>query len=141
MYKTKIHIEELEAGDYHSIVLGSVAGQKIRIVIDTGASHSCMDTTFAKQLIPNLYSEEHDGVTAGIGGDNFEVRIAHIPNFKLGRLTLQNFENMALIDFTYINQAYQRLHKKPIQMILGNDFLVLHKALLDYKAKLLFFEK
>ncbi len=141
MYKAKLHIEELESGDFHSLVVGSVCGQKIRMVLDTGASHSCMDTAFAKELLPDLATAEHDGVTAGIGGNDFEVRVAQIPELKLGRFKMDYFENMALIDFTYINQAYRRLRKKPIQMILGNDFFVLHKAVIDYRTNTLFFEK
>lgn len=116
-------------------------GQPIRVVLDTGASHSCMDAAFAKSLLPELHTEEHDGVTAGIGGDDFEVRIANIPDFKIGHFKQSAYDNMALIDFSYINQAYCRLHKQPIQMILGNDFLVEHNAVIDYKMRSLFFEK
>ncbi len=141
MYKTTLNIVELEKGDFHTLIKGAIAGQAIRIVLDTGASHSCMDMAFAKTILPELQTEEHNGVTAGIGGDDFEVRVANIPDFKIGRFKLNSYNNMALIDFSYINQAYSRLHKKPIQMILGNDFLVEHKAIVDYQARSLFFEK
>lgn len=141
MYKTKLNIVQLEDGDFHTLIKASVMGQTIRVVLDTGASHSCMDAAFAKSLLPELHTEEHDGVTAGIGGDDFEVRIANIPDFKIGHFKQPAYDNMALIDFSYINQAYCRLHKQPIQMILGNDFLVEHNAVIDYKMRSLFFEK
>lgn len=140
-YKAKLNIVELEPGDYHTLVKGSVAGEKIRIVLDTGASHSCVDSTFVREHFPDLVTAKHEGVTAGIGGDDFEVRIADMHDFKLGRFHLDFFQNMALIDFSYINVAYQRLHKKPIQMILGNDFFVRHKAVIDYSNNVLCFEK
>ncbi len=141
MFKSKINIVELESEGFHALVRGTVQGHPVRIVLDTGASRSCMDAAFAKSILPDLNSEQHDGVTAGIGGDDFEVRVAHIPNFRLGRFKLNLYENMALIDLGHINQAYQALHKEPIQIILGNDFFVQHKAVLDYKTKFLFFEK
>jgi len=138
-YKVKIHIMELERGDYHTLVNGSVAGHRIRIVLDTGASHSCMDQGFAKQILPALQTEQHEGVTAGIGGDDFDVQIADMPNFRMGRYYTPLYQNMALIDFTYINQAYHQLHKKPVQMILGNDFFVHHNAIIHYEEGYLYF--
>lgn len=140
-YKVKLNIVELEQGDYHTLVKGSVVGTPIRVVLDTGASHSCMDAAFVSQLLPELATERHEGVTAGIGGDDFEVRIANLPDFRVGRFHLDVYPNMALLDFTYINMAYQRLHKKPIHLILGNDFFVQHRAVIDYNEKLLLFEK
>lgn len=138
-YKVKIHILELERGDYHTLVNGSVAGHRIRIVLDTGASHSCMDQGFARQILPALQTAQHEGVTAGIGGDDFEVQIADVPDFRIGRFHLPFYPNMALIDFTYINQAYHRLRKKPLQMILGNDFFVKNHAVINYEEGLLYF--
>ena len=140
MYKTKLNVVELESGDFHTLVRGSVAGQPIRIVLDTGASHSCMDAAYAQSLMPQLPTAPHDGVTAGIGGDDFTVRIADVPDFRLGRFHLPCYQNMALLDFTYINTAYRRLRRKPIQMILGNDFFVNHKAVINYHDNYLFFE-
>ena len=141
MYKTKLEIEELESGDYHTLVKGSVAGQKVRIVLDTGASHSCVDANYASMALPDLQCSAHEGVTAGIGGDDFQVRVANLPDFKVGRFHLSEYENVALIDFSYINMAYQKLGKKPIQMILGNDFFVQHKACINYLCNELIFIK
>lgn len=140
-YKAKLNIVELEQGDYHTLVKGSVSGMPIRVVLDTGASHSCVDSNFVKERLPELVTSLHDGVTAGIGGDDFEVRIADIPDFKIGRYHLDFYKNIALIDFSYINIAYQRLRKKPIQMILGNDFFVTHRAVIDYNENMIYFEK
>ena len=140
MYKTKLNVVELESGDFHTLVRGSVAGQPVRIVLDTGASHSCLDAAFAQSLLPQMTTAPHDGVTAGIGGDDFTVRIADVPDFCLGRFHLPCYQNMALLDFTYINTAYRKLRRKPIQMILGNDFFVFHKAVINYRDKYLVFE-
>ena len=133
MYTTPIKILQLEKGDFHTLLNGTVAGHKVRIVLDTGASHSCIDKLFVNQTLPNLVMENNQGVNAGIGGAGFEVLVADLPDFKLGRFRQSLLENIAVIDFTHINNAYKTLHRKPIQMILGNDFCVNHKAVIDYE--------
>lgn len=139
MYKSSLKIVELEKGDYHTLLNGSVAGVKIRIVLDTGASHSCVDKQFVNQILPELQMETNEGVNAGIGGSGFEVLVADLPDFKLGRFRKELLENVAVIDFTHINMAYQTLKQKPVQMILGNDFCVNHKAVIDYGTNKFFF--
>ncbi len=141
MYKSSLKVIELEKGDYHTLLNGSVAGKKIRIVLDTGASHSCVDKHFVDQMLPELQMEANEGVNAGIGGSGFEVLVADLPDFKLGRFRKNLLENVAVIDFTHINTAYQTLKQKPVQMILGNDFCVNHKAVIDYGKNSLFFQK
>lgn len=141
MYRTKLNIVELEPGDFHTIVNGRVSGHAVQMVLDTGASRSCMDMSYMLENFPELQTSVHEGVTAGIGGDDFEVRTANIPDFRIGRFRLACYETMALLDFSYINLAYQRLHRKPVQVILGNDFLVRHKAVIEYANQILLFEK
>lgn len=141
MYHSKLFVVELESGEYHTFVRGSIAGNAVRIVVDTGASHTCMDAAYAQTMLPQLQAVVHDGVKAGIGGADFEVRVADIPDFRIGHFHLDHYENIALIDFSYINMAYERLNRKPVQMILGNDFLVRHQAEINYKQKMLVFEK
>lgn len=141
MYKSSLKIVELEKGDYHTLLNGSVAGVKIRIVLDTGASHSCVDKQFVNQILPELQMETNEGVNAGIGDSDFEVLVADLPDFKLGRYHMRRLENIAVIDFMHINTAYQTLKQKPVQMILGNDFCVNHKAVIDYENNRLCFQK
>lgn len=138
-YKVRLHVMQLEKGDYHTLIDGSVACHRVRIVLDTGASHSCMDASFAKEIFPEIQATEHEGVTAGIGGDDFQVRVADIPDFRIGRYKRSIFKDMALLDFSYINMAYVRLNKKPVQIILGNDFFVQHKAVIHYEDRYLYF--
>ena len=141
MYKSSLKVTELEPGDYHTLLNGSVAEKRIRIVLDTGASHSCIDKQFVNQLFPDREMEKNDGVNAGIGGSDFEVLVTNLPDFKIGHYHQKLMENIAVIDFTHINMAYEALHLKPVQMILGNDFCVNHQAIIDYEQKLFIFQK
>ena len=141
MYKSSLRILQLEKGDYHTLLNGSVGGHKMRIVLDTGASHSCIDKQFVSQIFPNLMLEPNEGVNAGIGGMGFEVMVADLPDFRIGRYHQKILENVAVIDVTHINAAYRMLHRKPLQMILGNDFCIKHKAIIDYGQNKLIFQR
>ena len=141
MYKTPIKILQLEKGDYHTLLHGSVDGHRVRIVLDTGASHSCVDKLFVNQYFPEMNMEKNEGVNAGIASTGFEVLVADLPDVRIGRYRQKIFPNTAVIDFSHINGAYRMLHRKPIQMILGNDFCVNHKAVIDYDKRLFLFQK
>ncbi|MBP5496238.1 MAG: aspartyl protease family protein [Bacteroidales bacterium] len=141
MYKTPIKILQLEKGDYHTLLSGSVGGHRVRIVLDTGASHSCIDKLFVNQIFPEMNLERNEGVNAGIASTGFEVLVADLPDVRIGRFHLKTFPNTAVIDFSHINGAYRMLHRKPFQMILGNDFCVNHKAVIDYDRELFLFQK
>ncbi len=141
VYKAKIMLMQLEKGNYHALIRGKACGQSIRIVLDTGASRSCLDKAFMEQAMPAVQPQKHDGITAGIGGDDFAVFTANVPDFRIGRFSLTSYENVALVDFTYINEAYRRLRRKPVQMILGADFLVRHHAVIDFGLNLFSFDK
>lgn len=137
LYKIKFDIVELEQEDYHLLAKGTIAGQSVRIVLDTGASRSCLDINFIQNILPELTMENNEGISAGIGGDNFVTKVADIPDFKVGRFHLDIFPEVALIDLNVINMAYRKLKMKPVQMILGSDFFVKYQAVLDYSKKIL----
>ena len=101
MYKTPLKILQLEKGDFHTLLNGTVAGHKVRIVLDTGASHTCVDRQFVNEILPDLHLEANEGVNAGIGGTGFEVLVADLPDVRIGRFHLKTFPNTAVIDFTH----------------------------------------
>ncbi|MCR4964040.1 MAG: aspartyl protease family protein [Bacteroidales bacterium] len=140
MYQIPLEIEMLEEGNFHTILHGSLDGVNMRIVLDTGASHSCIDSEIALTFFPDLALEDTEGVNAGIGGNNFEVRVGDFSNFFLGDFKQPLLEKLAIVDMSHINVAYKMLKKEPIQMILGNDFLIEHKAIINYENKILFLQ-
>ncbi len=140
-YKIGVHIELLEPGNYHTILRGRIGGAPVRIVLDTGASHTCLDAHFFHQVTPDIPVQSFEGINAGIGGNDFSVQLVDMPDFRLGHFRLPLYKGLALLDLSYINQGYQLLRKKPIQMILGNDFLIEHHAVISYKDNTLTFTK
>ena len=67
---------QLEREDYHLLAKGKISGYPVRMVIDTGASRSCADINFVQTTLPNLVMENNEGISAGIGGDDFLTKIA-----------------------------------------------------------------
>ena len=56
--------------------------------------------------------------------------------FYLGRLKVENLK-VALIDLSHINQLYYKATNLEICGLIGGDFLLKHKAVIDYKKKVL----
>ena len=140
-YKVALKIVEMEKQDFHTILNAKISGFPVRAVLDTGASHSCVDKNFVEQMLPRNSLEKNFGINAGISGSGFEVQITDIRDFRLGYFRQEILENIAVIDFKYINEAYKMANLKSVQFILGNDFLIEHKAIIDYTQNMLFFKK
>ena len=134
--KVPLQIIEIEPGNYHIIVAGSFAnGEPGNWVIDSGASK----TVFDKNRIETysvLEGETDEIHTIGVGGKSEEILLAVIKSVKLGKQTFKNLK-VALLDLSHINELYSNATGLEICGLIGSDFLIKHKAVIDYNRKLL----
>lgn len=130
-YVVKLHLVELESENYHLFVKGKWKGNPINIIIDTGASHTCLDIDFFRSLEPDTIAVPNQGTNVGIGTDEFETHIALISDFKISRLHVHDF-HAVLLSLKHINQAYQVAKIPEVQCILGSDFFVSYNAIIDF---------
>lgn len=128
-----IHLIKLEDGNYH-LTLESVFqnGMKGLWIIDTGASKTVFD-----QMLNNLYEtilpDENVLIqSAGIGEGMLCTSLGKLISFKLSDFEVEPFQ-VALIDLTHINKVYFNVTEKQICGLLGGDFLLRYKAIIDYK--------
>ncbi len=131
-----MQIIELEDNNFH-LVVQSVFEDKTTgyWVVDTGASRTVFDKNLEKQYV--ISEEEADQLhTAGIGEKPIETTIAYLKPCSLGKLKVEN-QKVALLDLTHINKLYSNATSLSICGLLGGDFLMKHKAVLDYKSKTL----
>jgi len=134
--KTVLPIDIVTLGEdnsYHLFVSGSINGRKYDLLIDTGASHTIFDAA----LIPEMPVEEtprQEIQSAGIHAGELKSSIGHIKKFKLGDLKRVNWI-VVLIDLTHVNELYQRFSDKRVAGLIGSDFLLKHKAIIDYKKR------
>ena len=128
-----LSIVELEPDNYHLICRGRVNGQPLRLIIDTGASHSCFDTQFITSIQQDAEMTENDGLSVSIGSDDFASHITTLKQFKLGQFELNDYQ-VVLLDLIHVYQAFLTLQLPTIQGFIGSDFLRRYGAIIDYQT-------
>ncbi len=72
--------------------------------------------------------------STGINAGELKSSIGNIEKFKLGELKRKNWK-VVLIDLSHVNETYKRFSDKRVSGLIGSDFLLRHKAVIDYKKK------
>ena len=139
-YNIPIVLVELENDNYHPVVISVFAdGSKGFWVIDTGASKSIFDRSLnnyfviVNGLTENLHS-------AGIGDEPMKSEVAKMNAFMLGGMEIEDMK-VAVFELSHINELYASTTDLKICGLLGGDFLVRYKALIDYRRKRLVLRK
>jgi hypothetical protein len=126
----KLDYTKLSDGGVHLLLNCKVDGISLRFVLDTGASHTVLDTDWAKENLSekeiNLVEDPAQGI-----GSAVEVHKAIISELIIGNFTLRN-RSIALINFTSINAVYKKEGLGEVHGILGGDILFDYKAIIDY---------
>lgn len=130
--KIPLQLIELEDENYHLILHSVFAdGTAGYWVVDTGASKTVFDRGLEDKY--KVLKEEADQIhTAGIGDKPIETTMACMKSFSLGKLPVNDF-HVALLDLEHINQFYSKASNHRICGLLGGDFLLKYKAVIDYK--------
>lgn len=127
-----VEIVELEDNSFHMIVPVEIDGMQGDMILDTGASVSVVDD---RLFHADPLSETDVQMSSGsVTGQIHNVRLVKAAKFKLGGRTLKEIQ-LAAIDLKYVNEMYDKhLHRKIIGL-LGCDFCVRYKVLIDYQNK------
>lgn len=132
--KIPIRIIELEPDNYHIMVSSTFEnGFSVNWIIDTGASKTVFDKNL-NEYYSELEGESDELHSAGIGEKPMDVILGELRNIKIGSLKTESFK-VALLDLSHINQLYSKVSDVKISGLLGSDFLMKHKAVIDYKRK------
>ncbi|HOK38936.1 MAG: retropepsin-like aspartic protease [Bacteroidales bacterium] len=131
-YRIKLNVLNIRNGGHHFYVNSRINGQKVRLLIDTGASSTVMDRN--NPLFENFNFEDADFIDSGSGFNSniSDISVAELDTMIIGRYKIKNF----LCLFTpmdHVNELYTFMGFKKIAGILGSDFLLLHKAIIDLK--------
>ena len=122
-----------EDNSYHLFVSGTIDDRKYDLLIDTGASHTIFDATLIPEM-PFDATVRQEIQSAGIHAGELKSSIGNIKKFKLGDLMRENW-TVVLIDLTHVNNLYQKFSDKRVAGLIGSDFLLKHKAIIDYKKR------
>jgi len=132
--KIPIIIIELDANGVH-ILLDCKIGKSMQdayIIIDTGASKSVIDSstiTTDDYTVIETEKIESSQLTEMVSGQIISIR-----NIQLGKFNFTNFEALTM-PLNHINSIYSKFVNKPIAGLLGGDFLIKHKVVINYKMR------
>lgn len=135
-YSIEISIIELDNFSFHIITEAYINGLKVNLVIDTGASMSVFDSNFFKDHVSKSAEKQEKIMSAGITASKINAVRSYAENFKIGLLEINKFP-MILIDMKRINTVYRKATGKEIHGLIGSDFLVSMKAVIDFDKQLL----
>ncbi len=132
-----IEIIELEENSYHLMIEGTFNEElKGNLIIDTGASKTVLDSSFVTPFVTEVKDlEEND--SSGINATITNAQTGIIPYITFSTLNIENFECL-LIDLSHVNQVYQKYTERQIAGLIGSDFLLKYKAVIDYEKEKLF---
>lgn len=137
MIKVPLELLNLNDDGFHLLVEVVVFGQPFKAVLDTGASKTVFDKTVVSGLIADSDSlKSTDKLTSGLGTNSMESFILTVPELKVGKLSVVNFE-AAVIDLASINYAYEKMNLPAVIGVLGGDILMSYNAVIDYGKSVL----
>jgi hypothetical protein len=131
-YKIPFNILELDKKSFHILVEAKINGLPVNLILDTGASRTVFDKSLlGSKLKLSKKKDKEEIQSAGLMAGNIESHSAVVKLFKLGKLKLQEYP-VVLIDLKSINDLYTRVTGRHIHGLLGSDFLLAMKAVINY---------
>lgn len=119
---------------YHLLVEVTINRKKCRLVLDTGASRTVFDKDEIKRFVKEGSNVIEGKLSAGLGTDQMETHSVHLKNFRIGRLSLTNYEAVAL-DLAVLNSSYAQMGHGKVAGVLGSDVLFAYDAVIDFGKK------
>lgn len=131
-YTIPLELIELEEANYHLAVTSVFNhGEEHTWVIDTGASKTVFDRALENCYDPIPMEEGMKVQSAGIGAGQLDTSLGRLRPFTLGTLPVDALM-VAVIDLSGINDLYFHATARKICGLIGSDFLLKHKAVIDY---------
>ena len=118
----------------HPQICGTLDGQPVRLLLDTGAGSTVVDLDYAKSRGLKLQASDLKGGGAGAA----VISVSELPQSQLsvGSVWLKDLRILAL-DFANIRGALAAKGVAAPEVILGADVLRPRSAVIDYGAKML----
>ena len=118
----------------HIVVDAKVNGQEVVLIVDTGASRTCIAESCAERLgLPSGRVEE----AVSFAVPKKTKALSKLESLDIGSLHLTDFETW-LVDFSYLNMIVQWQGEEFCDGVLGADILMSKSAVIDYKGRKLY---
>jgi len=119
----------------HIVIQAEVNGENVTLIVDTGASRTCIAESSAARL--GLKSGRVERVTVSFALPKKTKALSKLKSLDIGSLHLTNFETW-LVDFSYINMIVQMKGEEFCDGVLGADILKRTSAVIDYRCSKLY---
>lgn len=127
-----LELIRLEEDNYHLAVKSLFEnGGEALWVIDTGASKTVFNISETHHYDAIPADAETTVRSAGIGADQFETTLGMLHPFKIGDRVIKPMK-VALLDLSHINTLYYHAVGREISGLIGSDFLLENRAVIDY---------
>ena len=119
----------------HFKVIVKINGVKGVFILDTGASTSFIDKKLEEKY--KLNTETLIMKARGAGTDKIDALLSKNNSIRIGGWIKNRFP-IALIDLSYVNNAFESIDASPVDGILGADILKKGSAVIDYEKRYLY---
>ena len=93
------------------VVIAHIGEFPVRLVIDTGASRSCLSKKLIKQFVNR--KEVKADVVMGVGRGRLNNKLVEIPSFKIGELEINDYLFLSL-QISHINKVLTAIDRKSV---------------------------
>jgi predicted aspartyl protease len=126
-----LQIIDLHADGFHPLVNITLFGKEFVLVLDTGASKTAFDKTLFLNANKNAQLSINERLSTGLGTNTMKSFTTTINDFCIGGLQIHEYE-VAVLDLSTINNAYEQMGHPEVLGVLGGDILMEYKAVIDY---------
>lgn len=119
----------------HLEMTAKINGIEGSFILDTGASSSCIDFSFAEKF--GLLSEDSEVLAAGAGATDMKTKLSRKNAINIQKWTYKKLD-IVLFDMSHVNTALENHNASPVHGILGADVLNVGKGIIDYQYNCLY---
>jgi hypothetical protein len=131
-----LYIIPIRDDGYHVFLEVKINGQKVFMLLDTGASRTVFDMETIKKIHSGIKLEENEDRATGLGTNTVENFIAVIDKLQIGTIEINDYET-GVLDLTHVNDSYHKIDIPAIAGVLGSDVLMNYNAVINYSKKTL----
>ena len=119
----------------HIVIQAKANGQDVTLIVDTGASRTCIAESCAERL--GLKSGRVEEVAVSFALPKKTKALSKLESLDIGSLHMTDFETW-IVDFSYINMIVETKGEEFCDGVLGADILRQTSAVIDYKCRRLY---
>ncbi|MGV3705654.1 MAG: aspartyl protease family protein [Arcticibacter sp.] len=134
MIDVNIEILNLNDDGFHPLVEVVLFNQTFKAVIDTGASRTVLDKSTVETYVDETTLLMSDKLSTGLGTNSMESYTLSLEQLHIGDLLIPDIE-VAVLDLSTINIAYETLSVTPVIGVIGGDILVKYNAIINYPLR------